>query len=189
MIAANCAFPVAIAGLFAVGFWLDRQDQQRRKAISNACFGFDLTLAARRYRDKTGCNEEEALRVEREFRRFFLLIAENPGKQFGLHNGQIDDFWHELICCTALYHDFCIAVAGRFIHHDPQGGRGDGYAGTWWAYHDRFAEAPALAYWPTPDPPARPLGGGGSSDGGCGGSSCGGGGGCCGGCGGGCGGG
>jgi len=188
MTATSCAFPAAIAGFLAIGFWLDRQDSRRRKAIHDACFAFALTLAAQRYRDKTGCDEEEALRVEREFRRFFLLIAENPGKQFGLHNGQIDDFWHELICCTALYHDFCIAVAGRFIHHDPQGGSGDGYARTWWAYHDRFAEAPALAFWPTPDPPGRPRG---SSDGGCGGSSCGGGGGggCCGGCGGGCGGG
>ena len=148
---------------------------------------FDLSLAAERFRQKSGLSEEETERVELEFRRFFLLMAESSRLRFGLHNGPIDDFWHELICCTELYADFCVQVAGRFIHHDPRGGSGDGYARTWWAYHDRFGLVPDPLFWPTPEPADRPNTA--STDAGCGGSSscsggCCGGSGCSGGCGG-----
>ena len=135
--------------------------------------------------------------VEREFRRFFLLMARDPKRLYGLHNGPVDDFWHELICCTSLYRDYCQTVAGRFVHHDPRSGSAAHYARTWWTYQEVFGEIPDLVYWPAPDPAhqRRPDGdsggcGGvacsdGGSHGGCCGHGCGGGSGCGGGCGGG----
>lgn len=187
---------IAVPGLMILWLWSERGKNTERDVKRRACFEFDLSLAARRYQQRSGLSGAETASVEQEFRRFFLLLAENPGSIFGLHNGPIDDFWHELICCTALYRAFCQRVAGRFIDHDPEGGSGDGYADSWWAYHDRFLEAPPALYWPTPEPPERPAprrtdngyvisgcsGGsdGGSHGGGCcgGGHGCGGGSGC-----------
>jgi len=194
---ANCLLPVAIVGIPILWLSVEHALERQRETARRICFEFDLSLAKRRYRERTGCDEAETAQVEQEFRRFFLLLAENPGTQLGLHNGQIDDFWHELICCTALYRGYCVEVAGRFIHHDPQGGSGDGYNRTWWAYYDRFLEAPDARFWPAPEPRERPVAERRTANGwvaGCGGgSSCGGGdgggSGCCGGgCGGGCGG-
>ena len=190
-----------ILGLIA--FLIVRQ-AQRRPRLGASATSFDLSLATRRFQQKYGLGDEQVAEVEQEFRRFFTLIAENRGKRFGLHNGFIDDYWHELICCTELYRDYCRHVAGRFVDHDPRGGSGTGYARTWWAYQDRFHITPPLLYWPLPEPAERPKDtandvgsncsggtscGGGSGCGG-GGTGCGGGGGCCGGggCGGGCGG-
>ncbi len=149
---ANCLLPVAIVGIPILWLSVEHALERQRETARRICFEFDLSLAKRRYRERTGCDEAETAQVEQEFRRFFLLLAENPGTQLGLHNGQIDDFWHELICCTALYRGYCVEVAGRFIHHDPQGGSGDGYNITWWAYYDRFLEAPDARFWPARAP-------------------------------------
>ena len=145
---------------------------RRKEKRHDACFSFDLSPAAERFRQRSGHNEADARLVEIEFRRFFWLMALHPERRWGLHNGAIDDFWHELICCTALYEAFCQEVAGRFIHHDPAGGGGQAYAHTWWAYRKEFGEEPDLAWWPpAPEGCTRPN----SGDGGCGGGSCGGG--------------
>jgi hypothetical protein len=31
-----------------------------------------------------------------------------------------DELWHEFICHTQLYHQFCRSIAGFYIHHQPE---------------------------------------------------------------------
>jgi hypothetical protein len=34
----------------------------------------------------------------------------------------VDEAWHGLILCTAMYSAFCERAYGRFLHHHPDGG-------------------------------------------------------------------
>lgn len=57
--------------------------------------------------------------VEREYRQFLLLVAENPGKIIVPWSQDLDDFWHEHILDTVKYQRDCDEICGKFIHHDP----------------------------------------------------------------------
>lgn len=41
----------------------------------------------------------------------------------------VDEAWHGLILCTALYSEFCTKAYGRFLHHHPAGAPAPGFAG------------------------------------------------------------
>lgn len=119
-----------------------------------ACTTFDLSLPYMRFRKSSGLDLVEARCVEREFRRYFTLVAMCPGASLGMRSEAVDAFWHEVILCTSLYRDFCAATAGRFVDHDPMAGDDDSYARTWGAYVHVFEEEPDPAIWPDPDPDA-----------------------------------
>lgn len=114
-----------------------------------ACMAFDLSLAAERYRRVNRLDARTAALHEREFRRFFGLMAASA-VPLGLRSKAVDKFWHELITCTALYREWCQAVAGRFIDHDPNGGGDAPYARTWAAYAAAYGQEPPASIWPRP---------------------------------------
>lgn len=76
------------------------------------------------------------------------MIAINPGISFGMQSKIVDEFWHTLIECTALYRNFCTAIAGRFIDHDPEGGGDANYQRTLNAYQIAFGEQAPQDIWP-----------------------------------------
>lgn len=59
------------------------------------------------------------LRLESEYRQFLYLIASNPDQTVVPWSNDLDDFWHEHILDTAKYARDCVAIMGRFIHHNP----------------------------------------------------------------------
>lgn len=40
----------------------------------------------------------------------------------GMPSRAVDEAWHGLILCTALYSAFCERAYGTFLHHHPEGG-------------------------------------------------------------------
>ena len=65
---------------------------------------------------------------------------------------EVDDIWHAHLLDTLSYHEMCEAVvpAGRFIHHNPDGGQGEAARAerrkrALSFYEKSFGEAPA--YW------------------------------------------
>jgi hypothetical protein len=40
----------------------------------------------------------------------------------GMPSHAVDEAWHGLILCTAVYARFCDDAYGRFLHHHPEGG-------------------------------------------------------------------
>jgi uncharacterized membrane protein len=125
-----------------------KRDHERaaRARIEAAALNFDLRAVRERYQRDTGLSDAEVDRVEKEFRRYFLLVALSPGVALGLPGGRIDDFWHTAITFTATYRAYCQEVAGRFIDHDPT--RGDvPYVRTYESYRAMFGEAPDPQLW------------------------------------------
>jgi hypothetical protein len=57
--------------------------------------------------------------VEKAYRRFLFLVAENPYKTVVPWSQDLDDFWHEHILDTPKYRADCLSVFGRFIDHNP----------------------------------------------------------------------
>jgi hypothetical protein len=121
--------------------------KKSRQTDMRACMSFDLSQARHRWQKSSGMDWEMGDRVELEFRRYFGLIA-NSTDGLGLHSKMVDDFWHELILCTALYRSYCQAVAGRFIDHDPKGGGEVPYMRTWRAYREAYGKEPDAIVWP-----------------------------------------
>lgn len=115
-----------------------------------AAMTFDLSQARRRYSKENGVTEEVAAYRERECRRFLGLIGVNRGVRFGLMSEVVDGYWHTMLECTELYRNYCQAVAGRFIDHDPDGGGQAPYARTWAAYRETFGAEPPADVWPRP---------------------------------------
>jgi hypothetical protein len=70
------------------------------------------------YRRRTGKRRMRIQREARELKRFLALCALYPGRELPML-AYADDLWHEFICHTQLYHDFCSRVAGFYIHHHP----------------------------------------------------------------------
>jgi uncharacterized membrane protein YgcG len=127
-------------------------ERAARTRIEAATLNFDLRAVRERYQRDTGLSDAEVHRVEKEFRRYFLLVALSPGVGLGLPAGRIDDFWHTAITFTATYRAYCREVAGRFIDHDPTGGGDVPYARTYESYRAMFGELPDPQLWPAPDP-------------------------------------
>lgn len=125
-------------------------DAAIRTARLTAAMTFDLSQSRRRYMRESGVTREVAIAHERECRRFLGLIGVNRGIRFGLMSETVDAYWHTMLECTELYRNYCMAVAGRFIDHDPDGGGQAPYARTWAAYRETFGMEPPIDVWPRP---------------------------------------
>lgn len=79
---------------------------------------FQLNDIITRYARDYELSYEDAERHMFELRRFLAMCAINDGPAYGMR-GQIDEAWHTFIMFTREYADFCQAVGGRFIHHQP----------------------------------------------------------------------
>jgi hypothetical protein len=57
---------------------------------------------------------------------FFYCRLRSPFAPVGMPSRVVDDFWHEFILDTKAYAAFCAKAFGRFFHHLPSSGAGDG---------------------------------------------------------------
>ena len=110
--------------------------------------GFESHLA-----DDQGWTLGYALAVVQEYRRFLVLtqVAGHPAGP----SPDVDEAWHLHLTRTAHYDEFCHAVFGRFLHHEParpgEGARHrDMYRDTLEAYRRSFGDDAPVTIWPEP---------------------------------------
>lgn len=144
---AVCVITVVLVLIYCGRGWM-----VRRKRYLDFLL-FDLSLATKKFEQNWGflLTECDAGQVHTEFCRYMYLVAKNPGVQFGMQSDLVDKYWHEVICCTALYRDFCNTLAGRFIDHAPGTFSPKAYAITWMGYRTTFEGDPPPSIWPLPD--------------------------------------
>lgn len=188
-----------VAGFLAVVV----RDRRRRRASVAAAMGFDLSRAVEAHMRRAGVARAEAERLDREFRRWFVVAAA-ANAPIGMGSKAVDGYWHTLLDADGgdLYAGFSNAVAGRWIEHLEGVGSADLDAKAWVAYEAVWGEPPPTDLFPEPTEELKRryrarascsgggdggggdgvsvsvsnCGGGGSCDGGGSGGSCGGGG-------------
>lgn len=67
---------------------------------------------------KTGWIKSEAITCSQMYKNFLFLVKKYPGKVIP-PSKQIDEFWHEHIIFTRRYHEDCLKIFGKFLHHNP----------------------------------------------------------------------
>ncbi|MEP7162443.1 MAG: hypothetical protein ABI747_01625 [Candidatus Moraniibacteriota bacterium] len=65
-----------------------------------------------------GMTREQADAAEKWYKRFLVLVIENPGKNIVPHK-VIDRFWHTHILDTRKYGEDCRQLFGAMLHHFP----------------------------------------------------------------------
>lgn len=68
--------------------------------------------------DGPGWTREATDRAETLYRRFLVLVAENPDKPI-VPSEEVDAFWHAHILDTMKYAEDSMSVFGHFLHHFP----------------------------------------------------------------------
>lgn len=129
-------------------------DEQSQSAIIHRAMEFNMEDVVARYMKDEGLTEEIALEHEREIKRFLSMCALNPKACYGM-KGPIDEIWHTFIMFTRDYAEFCQQVAGRFIHHIPETGKGENKSSQNYVlflndYEVIFGHPAPEQYWPRP---------------------------------------
>ncbi len=78
----------------------------------------DLRIVTKRFKDDFPEYANIAEELEIECKRFLYAATIVPDVLL-VPSTAVDEYWHEFILFTKEYQDFCINVAGRFIHHEP----------------------------------------------------------------------
>jgi hypothetical protein len=57
-----------------------------------------------------------------QLRLYFQICWRYEKRLVAMPSRLIDECWHTFICDTRIYAEFCEAVLGRFLHHEPPSG-------------------------------------------------------------------
>jgi hypothetical protein len=76
----------------------------------------------------TSCPWQPRALVETGLRQWLRCCAPalRDHQIIGMPSHAVDEAWHGLILCTALYSAFCATAYGQFLHHHPDGGASPG---------------------------------------------------------------
>jgi hypothetical protein len=69
-----------------------------------------------RHPELTSLQTDRALEA---LRQWFVACHFADGRMIAMPSRVADDAWHEFILMTRLYHTFCNASFGRYLHHTP----------------------------------------------------------------------
>jgi hypothetical protein len=72
-----------------------------------------------RLMQKMKLDQEAALQLFADTKRFLYMVTLNPSERFGPPE-IIDDAWHHFILFMHEYDQFCNTYLGKFIHHVPE---------------------------------------------------------------------
>jgi hypothetical protein len=69
--------------------------------------------------------------IETGLRQWLRCCAPALGHRrvIGMPSRAVDEAWHGLILCTAIYSEFCGRAYGRYLHHHPEGAAPEDIAG------------------------------------------------------------
>jgi len=85
--------------------------------VVEIAFSLDLERPISRAMREQGWTREYAVDAALEYRRFLVRCVVSPGGNVPTRDA--DAIWHAHLLFTRQYHDDCILLAGRFIHHEP----------------------------------------------------------------------
>lgn len=123
-------------------------ESSRETALS-----YPLDHIRARYQHLHHVNAAQALRHERELKRYLVLCSEHPETSLPI-TPMLDEFWHEFLLHTRDYMEFCGKLGSGFIHHvpntpsDSRAAATRHYVALLTLYEEVFRESPPADVWP-----------------------------------------
>lgn len=98
----------------------DREWGKQKMALED--WKFDETYASEVLLKYPHLSEADVTEAFEELRLYFGIYWRNEKKLVAMPSKLVDACWHVFICDTRIYAQFCEAVLGRFLHHEPPNG-------------------------------------------------------------------
>lgn len=97
---------------------LERRQWSKQK-IALADWQFDAAYTLAVLQKYPHLKEADVIKAFEQFRLYLQICWQNEKKTVVMPSRLIDACWHEFICDTRNYANFCEAVFGQFLHHEP----------------------------------------------------------------------
>ena len=114
-----------------------------------SAFSFERVIE--RFVKEKNVSRHQVTAYAEELKIFLSMCATNKtGTPLGMA-GPVDDLWHTFLLFTREYQEFCNAVAGSFIHHEPNDAASiedQTYAHFLREYRSQLGIAPDADVWP-----------------------------------------
>src|SRR5687768_16254485 len=88
-----------------------------KRASVESIWGWDFGFLLERLLSQRSMPEGIIKLAIVEYRKFMTLAVLRD--DLDMFSGEVDEVWHAHILFTRQYAEFCQAVNGKFIHHDP----------------------------------------------------------------------
>ncbi len=148
-----CTFLVLPAAAFAGAALISRANRPkpRNRVAYQATMTYDLGAARIAHEQRTGLSSQKVQRLDREFRRWFVVAAASP-TMIGMGSRDVDEYWHTLLEVEGgrLYAAFSEATAGRIVQHVEGVGSEDLDAKAWVGYQAVWGKEPPADLFPRP---------------------------------------
>lgn len=82
------------------------------------CINLDLEYVEKKLVNNLGWSSKKAKEGIRRYKNFLLLILKYPKIHFS-PTRDIDEVWHNHILFTREYHQDCMKIFGKYLHHSP----------------------------------------------------------------------
>jgi uncharacterized membrane protein YgcG len=122
---------VAILAIIIATIAAARSAQKRKDALRETrkhyieTYVFPVALRLKMRQQFATLTDAQIDQIYDGLRQWFLLLANNPRKNFGMPSKAVDIAWHEFILITRHYETFCQQAFGRFLHHAPNEGNAE----------------------------------------------------------------
>lgn len=97
-----------------------RQWGKQKMALED--WQFDETYAREVLTKYPHLREAEVTEAFEQLRLYFSICWQYDKKLVAMPSKLVDECWHVVICDTRNYAQFCEAVLGSFLHHEPPSG-------------------------------------------------------------------
>jgi uncharacterized membrane protein YgcG len=110
----------------AIAFNSRQKNQKRARRETEIRFietySFPAALATKLSKHFPHLTSAQIGQIVEGLRQWFVLLAMNRGKKFGMPSKAVDMAWHEFILMTRHYDAFCEAAFGEYLHHTQNDG-------------------------------------------------------------------
>jgi hypothetical protein len=114
---------VGIAALITVSLYAYQYQHKPKQEVDvGGILNYQMPYVIERCKKDHGYDDEDMAIIEREFKRYLVLVAnkKKKGEGTGMFSKHVDNLWHSFILFTREYTEFGHKYVGRYIHHAPE---------------------------------------------------------------------
>ena len=113
---------VGITALITISLYAYKYQSSPRPIDIEGILNYQMPYVIERCKRDYGYDDQDMAIIEREFKRYLVLVAnkKKKGEGTGMFSKHVDNLWHSFILFTREYTEFGHKYAGRYMHHAPE---------------------------------------------------------------------